>query len=467
MHPASRFSQRGSGESLWLCWPSLLAAAASGWVLGLWFPGLSESLGYVSVIYQSLLQAMALPLVVAAVLFGFRQLFDLQAPGSAVIRMTTVAFCVTLLAALAGVLASYGMLPRLTAPQLAELGNMFSQAHMPGDHIVMHTSLPVVEDRPTSAVPVSIYGALAQGHLLQGIFGICLFGVAIARQNSVSTQFFDTLIEAVYRALTRAINVMNLALPLVVFGVAVHLGPMVSGAGVRALSSLLFSFVLVVLLMVLCSVGFIAWRTRRSYFQTLTALKEPAAVALVTGNPIAAVSLAIEAMSTKLGCPRHVSETAIPLGAITVRPGMAVYLALVTMFTAGIYGLTPTATDVIVVVLLGVVLAFMSADAKGSIAPWHFQMIMLYLGLPLEAAIIVAMAIDPLCDGVRNLLNLIAVCVVAAWLSEQFEAAAAREDNTEIWRLTLSRSQLYLLGAVLLGCASLVLLLGLGLGARS
>ncbi|KXA71532.1 hypothetical protein AXA74_17880 [Bordetella hinzii LMG 13501] len=437
-----------------LGWPSLLIAAVLGWMAGAWTPRAFLFLAYVRDAYFSLVHATAMPLVLMVILFSLRQWSQFAAPARRLGRLLAYAFCMMLLASLAGLVLAFLLFPAqmLTPEQQAGLGSLLDAMRLPAD-----------PDGPR--LPASVYGALADGLLLPGMLAMLLVGLAVARLERESTHTFDTVVEATYRALSRVIDALNLLLPLVVFGVAMSLAPLVGSAGIRALGGLLAAFTAVAALLILVALQFIAWRTRQPLLRVLAALKEPAVVALVTGNPIASVSLAIEAMSAKLGCQRGITELTLPLGAIGLRPGMAVYLAMVSIFVVALYGLSLSAWQIVGVVGVFALSALMSADTQGNFAPWQFRLAVFYLGLPIEMALIVALTLDPLCDGIRNLLNLIGVCALVAWMCETFEAVE-QEAGGGPWVLRLSAVQLGVVAVGVLLCGGLVFLLGLGLGGQ-
>jgi len=92
------------------------------------------------------------------------------------------------------------------------------------------------------------------------------------------------------------------------------------------------------------------------------------------------------------------------------------------------------------------------------------------LRLPVEAAVVLLVAIDLICEGPRNLLSLLSVCTVVAFVSAGLPADRVTlpdlNEPRAALRFAFTRGQLALTACCVLLAASLIVLMGIGVGAK-
>jgi len=124
----------------------------------------------------------------------------------------------------------------------------------------------------------------------------------------------------------------------------------------------------------------------------------------------------IESLVDRLGFARARVELLVPLTVSLLRIGPVVYYVCATLFIAQIYGRSLSAAEVGIVLLASVLAGFASAGMTGLVTVSLIGMTCTYLGLPFEAAFILFLAVDPICDMLRTLVlvigNTAAVTVV-------------------------------------------------------
>jgi Na+/H+-dicarboxylate symporter len=206
----------------------------------------------------------------------------------------------------------------------------------------------------------------------------------------------------------------------------------------------------------------------------LLELKAPLLVGLTSGSATAPIPHTIEAMSARLGFPRGLVELVVPFGSVFVRAGSALYFALAAVFVANLYGLPVNATEMAWIAAASAGAAFLSAGQNGLGTIGYASVVLSVLQLPVEAAVVLLVAVDLICDGPRNVLSLVCTCAVIALVSAGLpsERTAAREARGSerrggaVVQLLLTRAQLLLAGGCALTAASLIVLMGIGVGAR-
>ena len=158
-------------------------------------------------------------------------------------------------------------------------------------------------------------------------------------------------------------------------------------------------------LVVLCFV--VIWmRLGGSPWRAVTALREAILVAFGTSSSFAAAPAMMRALKRGLGMNPGVVDLVTPLGITLNPPGSAFHFAIATMFLANLYGVDLD-TGQIAFVLVGSVLAGLAASgAPGVAALSMISLILVPLGLPVEVAIILLVAIDPIVDPVLTVVNI-------------------------------------------------------------
>jgi Na+/H+-dicarboxylate symporter len=215
----------------------------------------------------------------------------------------------------------------------------------------------------------------------------------------------------------------------------------------------------------------ISARADLPFMQVLSGLKAPLLVGLTSGSATAPIPHTIEALSEKLGFSRGVVELVVPFGSVFMRAGAALYFTLATVFVANLYGRTLGAGDIVLVCAASVVAAFVSAGQSGAATVGYTGIVLSMLNLPVEAAGVLFVTIDLICDGPRNVLSLLSACTVISLVSaglpsERMNLVESKAGASALLRFTFSRAQLVLATSCVLTVASLIVLLGIGVGAR-
>ncbi|WP_199542179.1 dicarboxylate/amino acid:cation symporter [Paraburkholderia kururiensis] len=468
----------------------LIACLAVGGLCGVFAEPAGAFAYFVGELYLCVVNMAAIPLLVVATFFGLRQVIALPRPRTRVGTIMLLALAFVVLSATGGTLAGVLAMPgqHLSAEAHAHLGELvlknagaedvrvalFGQgagsAGTAGTGTGTGTSVIDVSD----LFPDNFYRVLAQGHPLGILTGTILFGLAFAALSRDQTRMLSNVFEGVYRALETIIAQANLLIPVLVFGVAAHLTSQTQGATLTAMSSFLVCFALAALVFAGLALATIAARAGQSLPQVLSGLKAPLLVGLTSGSATAPIPHTIEAMSERLGFSRGVVELVVPFGSVFVRAGSALYYALAAVFVANLYERPLGAGEIALVCAAAVLAAFVSAGQSGVAAVGYTGVVLSMLHLPAEAAGVLFVSVDLICEGPRNALSLLAVCTVIALVSaglpsERKTAAglqAGAAGLSPVLRFTFTRAQLVLAAGCVTMAALLIVLMGIGVGAR-
>jgi Na+/H+-dicarboxylate symporter len=322
--------------------------------------------------------------------------------------------------------------------------------------------------------PDNFYRVLAQGHSLGILTGTILFGLAFAALSREQTRMLSNVFEGVYRSLETIIAQANLLVPVLVFGVAAHLTSHTQATTLEAMSSFLICFALASFVLAVLALATIAARSGQPLLQVLSGLKAPLLIGLTSGSATAPIPHTIEAMSERLGFSRGVVELVVPFGSVFVRAGSALYYTLATVFVANLYERPLGAGEIAIVCAASVVAAIVSAGQSGVAAVGYTGVVLSMLNLPAEAAGVLFVSVDLICEGPRNVLSQLAVCTVIALVSAGLpserktavEVQGGAAALNSVLRFTFTRGQLVLAAGCVVMAASLIVLMGIGVGAR-
>ncbi|MDF2981711.1 MAG: sodium:dicarboxylate symporter, partial [Devosia sp.] len=172
-------------------------------------------------------------------------------------------------------------------------------------------------------------------------------------------------------------------------------------------------------------------RVGGSYLATLGAMRETVVVAFGTSSSYASIPSALRGLKEGLRLDRRVVDLALPLGITLNPPGSTFHFALATLFLANLYGLALDPSQM-VFVLFGAMLAGVAATgAPGVAALSMISIILVPLGLPVEVAIILLVAIDPIVDPILTVVNVQGNAATTALLAGRPEREPAHVDGAK------------------------------------
>ncbi|HET9646336.1 MAG TPA: cation:dicarboxylase symporter family transporter [Burkholderiaceae bacterium] len=410
---------------------------AAGALLGLTAPATSQYLGFIGEAYVDMLKMIVLPFMVSAVIFSLQRL--LRHGGSAsIFRRAFAVFTLALLVVAAlGVLVAMPIQSRgsSSASQVAADARIAGQEAWVQDTLVeldvggREGKAYIAEVLRGSLVPANVFAALVQGETLKALAFALLFGMAAGKAGRGADGLARGL-EAAYNACQKLTQWLKYPLPLVLLCISAGqlaktgIAPLVSMVGFLVVFAAA-SF-LVVTLSVLC-----LWRrSGLALAQTLQCLRTPIALALATRSGAACMPSMIESLSGGMRCPRERVELLVPLSISLLRAGPVLYYVCATMFIAHIYGRVLVPSELMVVAVASVLAGFASAGTAGLATVSLTGMACGWLGLPFEAAFVLFIAIDPLCDMLRTLVLVLGNSAAVSLICPRPEAPAVLSWDT-------------------------------------
>ena len=127
-------------------------------------------------------------------------------------------------------------------------------------------------------------------------------------------------------------------------------------------------------------------------------------IGMTTASSVASFGTCVNACEKKFGVSNSMTSFGVPLGIVMFPPATALYFIVICTHTAEIYHIECSLTWFILAVFTAVVLAIASPPIPGGTLTCYTIMFM-QLGLP-EEAIVVALALDVLCDFIATGMNM-------------------------------------------------------------
>ncbi|MCD9519348.1 dicarboxylate/amino acid:cation symporter [Photobacterium phosphoreum] len=293
-----------------------------------------------------------------------------------------------------------------------------------GDHIQLidnsASSGGAIAEKLFSMALVNPFQALATTNLLAIVVFALLLGVALLASLPSEHPVFD-IISGINIAINRVISAVIKLAPLAVFAIVFQFtaqsGNSIFGE-LLLFALLVFSLTLVhggIVLPLLAKIF-----TGIKYSTLFRALSAPMAMAFATSSSSATLPLSLQTAQEDLGISQPTSSMVLPLGSIMNIDGTALFEGVAAIFLAQLYGIELGTSGLILIFIMAMV-SSIGAPGMPSGSMSGMQLVLLAVGIPLEAIAILLIIERPL-DTFRTAVNvegdLIAALVVDKWQNQ-------------------------------------------------
>lgn len=396
-------------------WVTLLSLAA-GVLIGWRLPAISLPLALVGDVYVDLLKMVVLPFMVSAIIFSLQRLFRQGGAGALVLRVLAVFALAGTVTAATGVLTFQALQAgaELHPSTLQRKAQIVGADASSGDTVMAlygrdepHAGVTVATV-VRSLVPDNLFAALASGQTLKVLVFALLFGLAVGHvPQRVGTLALVHTLETVYQGCQVLMRWFTFPLPLVMLCMSASQTARTGLEPLLAMGSFLGGFTLASVLVLALAVAVVVWRTGLRPGVVLQALREPFFMAVATRSSATCMPAMIEALAERLRFERTRVELMVPLSISLLRLGPVLYYVCATLFVAQLYGRPLSGPDLLLVGAACLLAGLASAGMTGVVTISLTGVVCGYLGLPFEAAFVLFVAVDPLCDMLRTALLVI------------------------------------------------------------
>lgn len=267
---------------------------------------------------------------------------------------------------------------------------------------------------------VNPFQALATTNLLAIVVFALLLGIALLASLPAKHPIFE-LISGFNIAINRVVSAVIKLAPLAVFAIVFQF-TIQSGNSIFGELAL---FALLVFLLTLVHGGIVLPLLAKvftgiKYSTLFRALSAPMTMAFATSSSSATLPLSLQTAQEDLGVSQPTSSMVLPLGSIMNMDGTALFEGVAAIFLAQLYGIELGTSGLIMIFIMAMV-SSIGAPGMPSGSMSGMQLVLLAVGIPLEAIAILLIIERPL-DTFRTAVNvegdLIAALVVDKWQNQ-------------------------------------------------
>lgn len=253
------------------------------------------------------------------------------------------------------------------------------------------------------------FKALADLNILGIVTNAFLLGVAMVLVLPEQNKLFD-LVKEINKVISKVLSWVIMTLPIGIFAIIFDFTLKIDALGGHAEAFLvqLLSFALLVVLLTMVHgviiLPLIAYFfAKKNPLDLLKSISRPLLVAFSTSSSSATLPVSMKSCEDNLNVDQSVSSFVLPLGATMNMDGTALFEAVAAVFLAYLYGIELSTTAIFIIFFM-TMLASIGAPGMPSASMAGMQMVLLAVGIPLEAIAILLVVERPL-DTIRTAVN--------------------------------------------------------------
>ncbi|PCJ23961.1 MAG: dicarboxylate/amino acid:cation symporter [SAR86 cluster bacterium] len=377
-------------------WKRILGAMLLGIVVGMvWGPG-AENIAWVGTLFIRLIRMVVVPLVFVTLISGVVSMGDPSKLGSLGVKTLAIYMATTLAAITIGLVLAAFMQPGVGV----DLSNA-----IPGQ---IQEAIPLSE-RLMNIVPSNPIAALAEGNILAIIFFALLVGVSLLTIGEKGKPVAD-LMDSSSDMMLRITHWVMEAAP---FGVFALIARMAGTQGVAALLdvvTLAFAVLLACLAHMILVHGLLIMKLtlKLSPVMFFRGARDAMLVAFSTSSSSATLPVSMSVAEENLGISPVVASTVLPLGATINMDGTALYVGIVSVFAAQVFGIELSFADYVLIAGTTTLVSIGTAAVPGA-SLFLMAAVMETIGItPEQIALVIGFifAFDRPLDMLRTAVNI-------------------------------------------------------------
>ncbi|MCK5871300.1 MAG: dicarboxylate/amino acid:cation symporter [Methylococcales bacterium] len=274
---------------------------------------------------------------------------------------------------------------------------------------------PPLTDVLINIVPSNPIQAFAEGNMLQIIFFVILFSIAILMSGDIGKDIHQ-LAEKLNEVMMKVVTIVMDFAP---YGVFFLMAKTFSEQGIGLIVPMIGYFSVVVFCLLLHALG--TFSLLLVFFAKLNPLvfikkMRPAHIfAFSTASSNATIPVTLQVVEKRLGVNNATASFTIPLGATINMDGTAIMQGVATVFIANVYSIDLGASDYLTIVGMSILASIGTAGVPG-VGLIMLAMVFNQVGLPVEGIGLI-LGVDRLLDMIRTAVNITGdatvTCIVA------------------------------------------------------
>jgi len=273
-------------------------------------------------------------------------------------------------------------------------------------------------------VPGNPVQAFAEGNMLQIIFFVIIFSIAMLMCGDIGRQ----LAASAERLNEVMMKVVTLVMDFAPIGVFFLMAKTFSEQGIGLILPMIGYFSVVILCLILHALGtfslLISLLAKLNPWVFMKKMRPAHIFAFSTASSNATIPVTLQVVEKRLGVNNATASFTIPLGATINMDGTAIMQGVATVFIANVYGINLDMGDYITVVGMSILASIGTAGVPG-VGLIMLAMVFNQVGLPVEGIGLI-LGVDRILDMVRTAVNVTGdatvTCIVARGENEIDEA---------------------------------------------
>jgi len=349
-----------------------------------------------------------LPIVASAIIVSLSKLLRSHATSQYINKIITI-FCVYLLGiAFVGLSVGFVSIPLIgdDADMRKTIGQLMIDKEIDTRYQEVQSNEKAgLADFLINIIPQNIFSALSKDQTPKIIFFFIILGVMIKFISEKAGNSIITLSEGVFEAFQALIKFAMYFLPL---GLCALLADQVSLIGFAVLSSFVKLIVIIYVsaLFVFSLSTLIIWKyAGGSYFRQYSALKDAIVIAIGTRSSFPTLPSAISGLCDGLNLNKERTHLTVPLGFSLCKYGKILVFCIGAVFAAHLYDRSLGIEGLLIIVISSIFAGMAASGAPSIVSRSMIGMVLLPLGIPSEAIIVILLTIDPIVDPIITLIN--------------------------------------------------------------
>ena len=418
---------------------AILGSVVLGAVIGTQSPQLSAFVAPLGSMYLTLFRMCVFPILISGIIVSVARLMS-RNDSAYYVKRILIFFPIFLLAtSLIAVFIGFIFNPGkgLDNGTLQALGVLVNQSAV-DLQVNLTGALAPVESGPgfssflVGLIPSNIIYAVGSGETLQVLFFCIATGIALGvLPQGPTTEPLMLALEAIYSAFQTLITWLKYLLPFGLLGLLAEQLSEINMSTVTVMSNFLVISILTFGLLFVLSVFLLSIRSGCTLKQVLFKIKEPLLLAFTTQSSLACLPSAIDSLTNGLRFESKSTNLVLPLAITLCRFGPIAYFAIATIFVSSLYQSPLGLSDIVVLIVASIFAGMATSGQSGVLTLTMLSIVLSPLGLPLDAVLVLLIAIDPLINPFRTLIIVGTSITVTSFVSEQTTVEDGLfDDNT-------------------------------------
>jgi len=262
---------------------------------------------------------------------------------------------------------------------------------------------PPLTDVFINIIPSNPIQAFAEGNMLQIIFFVILFSIAMLMTGEVGKQ----LAQGAEKLNEVMMQVVMLVMRFAPIGVFCLMGKTFAEQGIGLIIPMIGYFVVVVSCLLIHSLGIYSLLlllfARVNPLTFLKKMRSAQVFAFSTASSNATIPVTLKTVEQQLGVNRSTAAFTVPLGATVNMDGTAIMQGVATVFIANVYGIDLSLVQYLTIIAMSILASIGTAGVPG-VGLIMLAMVFNQVGLPVEGIGLI-LGVDRLLDMVRTAVN--------------------------------------------------------------